>query len=82
MDISFNIVLLILGLSVAACVIYAIRAGTTSARRDAEIKHQEFEDSREEKHRETMATIAATRDAKIAEATKQFPKPAAQQIEG
>jgi hypothetical protein len=81
-DISFNFVLLIAVVASALCVIYGIRAASSGARRDAEIKHQEFEDSREEKHRETLASIAAERDAKIAEFTKQSPKAAAKQIEG
>jgi hypothetical protein len=79
MDISLNVVLLIFGLGGASCILYGINSARASHRLDVEIKHQEYEDNRADKHQENMAQIVATRDSEIA---KYAAKPAPKQIEG
>ncbi len=54
---------------VTCAAIYGIWAAKASAAEDARRRHEEFKMGLEPGHRETMAKIAATRDAEVAKYT-------------
>ena len=85
MEVSTAVVLI--AAIAAAVTTYAIFSVKRGADRDSKVKHEEFKANLQPTHLERMASIAASRDAEIAKATKKEPSPmfdgtATRQIEG